>query len=170
MNNDEIKKPNFKIKDLGFDAEDDILYFMHNDSTFFRKDLYPLMLDIKKAKRNGKDFPDVAPCVNKAIAMYCKKFDINPHHDAFNKEHRKNICDKIISRAVEGKTEYAESVNFDELSAIKKLAGIRPVEESEIYQSINKSKIMKENNIQPGSKEWFKLWFSKPGLTGEQPY
>ena len=26
------------------------------------------------------------------------------------------------------------------------------------------------NNIQPGSPEWFQLWFSKPYLTGEKPW
>lgn len=26
------------------------------------------------------------------------------------------------------------------------------------------------NNIQPGSPEWFRLWFSKPYLTGEKPW
>ena len=30
------------------------------------------------------------------------------------------------------------------------------------------SKIMKEKNIQPGTPEWFQLWFSKPYLTGEK--
>ena len=26
------------------------------------------------------------------------------------------------------------------------------------------------NNVQPGSPEWFQLWFSKPYLTGEKPW
>ena len=26
------------------------------------------------------------------------------------------------------------------------------------------------NNIQPGTPEWFQLWFSKPYLTGEKPW
>lgn len=26
------------------------------------------------------------------------------------------------------------------------------------------------NNVQPGSPEWFRLWFSKPYLTGETPW
>ena len=29
-----------------------------------------------------------------------------------------------------------------------------------------KSQLMKQHNIQPGTPEWFKLWFSKPYLTG----
>jgi hypothetical protein len=32
-----------------------------------------------------------------------------------------------------------------------------------------KKQIEKEQNIKPGSPEWFRLWFSKPGLTGEKP-
>jgi hypothetical protein len=26
------------------------------------------------------------------------------------------------------------------------------------------------NNVQPGSPDWFRLWFSKPYLTGENPW
>ena len=26
------------------------------------------------------------------------------------------------------------------------------------------------NDVQPGSPEWFRLWFSKPYLTGEKPF
>ena len=28
---------------------------------------------------------------------------------------------------------------------------------------------MKKYNIQPGSPEWFKLWFALPFMTGEKP-
>jgi len=30
-------------------------------------------------------------------------------------------------------------------------------------------KAMKDQNIQPGTPEWFKLWFSRPYMTGEKP-
>ena len=66
----------------------------------------------------------------------------------------------------------------DALEEIKQLAGVyQPVEEgdgsmgSNISKTANKiSNIMKEKNIQPGTPEWFQLWFSKPYLTGEKPY
>ena len=32
-----------------------------------------------------------------------------------------------------------------------------------------KAEIMRKNNIRPGDKEWFKLWFSLPYMTGEKP-
>lgn len=33
-----------------------------------------------------------------------------------------------------------------------------------------KVEVMKERKIEPGTQEWFKLWFSRPMLTGEKPY
>jgi hypothetical protein len=32
-----------------------------------------------------------------------------------------------------------------------------------------KAELMKKHDIQPGTDEWFSLWFSKPYLTGEKP-
>ena len=32
-----------------------------------------------------------------------------------------------------------------------------------------KGELMKQHDIRPGTDEWFKLWFSKPYLTGEKP-
>jgi hypothetical protein len=31
-------------------------------------------------------------------------------------------------------------------------------------------RIERERNIKPGTKEWFRLWFAKPTLTGERHY
>jgi hypothetical protein len=32
-----------------------------------------------------------------------------------------------------------------------------------------KAQIQRENNIRPGTPEWFQLWFSRPYMTGEKP-
>jgi hypothetical protein len=65
---------------------------------------------------------------------------------------------------------------MDELAQIKRLAGInefkglKPYEGSNISITGNeKGELMKKHNIKPGTDEWFKLWFSKPYLTGEKP-
>lgn len=59
------------------------------------------------------------------------------------------------------------------LDDIKRLSGITPQvigEESNISITGNeKGELMKKHNIRPGTPEWFKLWFSKPYLTGEKP-
>lgn len=64
---------------------------------------------------------------------------------------------------------------MDELDKLKHLAGITNYKNS--YEGSNisitgneKAQIMKEQNVKPGSQEWFKLWFSKPYLTGEKAF
>jgi len=32
------------------------------------------------------------------------------------------------------------------------------------------ARFQQQKNIEPGSDRWFRLWFAKPGLTGENPY
>ena len=32
-----------------------------------------------------------------------------------------------------------------------------------------KAQLQRDNNIKPGTDAWFRLWFSKPYLTGETP-
>lgn len=65
---------------------------------------------------------------------------------------------------------------MDELAVIKRLAGITEFKGLQPYGGSNisitgneKGQLMKQHNIKPGTDEWFKLWFSKPYLTGEQP-
>ena len=66
------------------------------------------------------------------------------------------------------------------LDDLQRLAGVRPqgysnsvrmtTEGSNIsVTAAEKSQIMKAHNIQPGTPEWFQLWFSLPYLTGEKP-
>ena len=64
-------------------------------------------------------------------------------------------------------------MNLDEL---KKLAGItnefkgyKPYNENISVTGTEKKKIEREKGIEPGTDEWFKLWFSLPGLTGNPP-
>jgi hypothetical protein len=59
------------------------------------------------------------------------------------------------------------------LEDLKKLSGVTKQvigEESNIsVTGTEKAQLMKKHNIQPGTPEWFKLWFSRPYLTGEKP-
>jgi len=61
---------------------------------------------------------------------------------------------------------------MDELERIKKLAGIDKepsVGENLSMIGTKKSQYQRKHNIQPGTDEWFKLWFARPKLTGENP-
>jgi hypothetical protein len=63
-------------------------------------------------------------------------------------------------------------MNLDEL---KKLAGVsfsRSVATgipNMSYTGTEKAELMRKYNIKPGTEEWFKLWFSRPYMTGEKP-
>lgn len=62
---------------------------------------------------------------------------------------------------------------MDDLDKLKLLAGLIPTpvtDGSNVSITGNeKGELMKKNNIRPGTDEWFRLWFSKPYLTGEKP-
>jgi hypothetical protein len=57
------------------------------------------------------------------------------------------------------------------ISELKRLAGIPG--HSYGYETSQRAtdfkQIERDKNIQPGTEEWFRLWFSKPLLTGEMP-
>lgn len=71
----------------------------------------------------------------------------------------------------------------DPIHELKKLAGLGGLggqarlaeyRASKIQGNISdtgmeKANLMKKNNIEPGTPEWFQLWFSRPYLTGEPP-
>jgi len=75
---------------------------------------------------------------------------------------------------------------MSELDEIKLLAGVtQNVGRLQEYKGVGSvqtngsnmsitanEKIQYQNthNIQPGTPEWFRLWFSKPYLTGEKPW
>ena len=68
---------------------------------------------------------------------------------------------------------------INEIRALQYLGGINGTARLQEYRGMqgsnisatgdNKGLIQKENNIKPGTPEWFKLWFSRPYLTGEKP-
>jgi hypothetical protein len=68
---------------------------------------------------------------------------------------------------------------MDDLDQLRLLAGIgnrAVMQEYQGYPGSNisvtgneKGELMRQHNIRPGTDEWFRLWFSKPYLTGETP-
>lgn len=61
--------------------------------------------------------------------------------------------------------------SIDNLDDLKRLAGVgTSMGEAMSEKGTNLGQIQRERNIQPGTDEWFRLWFSKPKLTGETPY
>ena len=76
---------------------------------------------------------------------------------------------------------------MDELKDIQRLAGLTDLNKGELQEytglgsvktegsnisktAQEKADYQREHNVEPGTPEWFKLWFSKPYLTGEKPW
>jgi len=64
-------------------------------------------------------------------------------------------------------------MNLDELrrlAGINEFKGYTPYEGSNIsVTGTEKRRIEKEKGIEPGTDEWFQLWFSRPYWTGQMP-
>lgn len=73
-------------------------------------------------------------------------------------------ADALLARAKEDPG--WKEIQNEELEQLKQLSGIK---ENISITGTEKRKIEREKNIRPGTPEWFKLWFSKPFLTGEKP-
>ena len=68
---------------------------------------------------------------------------------------------------------------MDDLQQLRLLAGIGNRAVMQEYRGFagsnisvtgnEKGELMRKHDIRPGTEEWFKLWFSKPYLTGEKP-
>jgi hypothetical protein len=62
---------------------------------------------------------------------------------------------------------------IDDLEDMKRLAGVPNITDTNemnmSYTGTEKAELMRKHNIQPGTPEWFQLWFSLPKLTGEKP-
>ena len=63
-----------------------------------------------------------------------------------------------------------------DLEYLKRLAGIDnkspnepSVGENVSHSATEKAEYQRKHKIRPGPPEWFKLWFSRPYLTGENP-
>lgn len=63
-----------------------------------------------------------------------------------------------------------------DIERIKKLAGLSTGAQEDGAESplthggSEKGEYMKKNKIEPGTDAWFKLWFARSKLTGENPY
>lgn len=84
-------------KELGYDLCDDIMCFMNNESTFYRKDYFPVMHKFKEYVKAGKEVHPRAfeGLVKKAFENYKSKFPVEGLDEALDKEMLEKICNEI---------------------------------------------------------------------------
>lgn len=86
------------------DLLDDLQFFMNNDPTFYRKVYYPTLSQMKNTVKEGSQCNDkiFRPCVDKAVEVYCKKFNIPGNvKSVFTDVDRDELARKIFGQELD---------------------------------------------------------------------
>ena len=91
--------------EVPYNLVDDVVVFMRNDPTFYRKKYFPAMATIADSINNNKEIDrdsHLNPLVDSAINTYCKKYNIaRSPADIFTLEDRGAIMDLLFSEELE---------------------------------------------------------------------
>ena len=100
-----IEDLNLKIGDkLPFDVIEDLMVYMQNDPMFYRRHMYPKMIDVQEAVKGGGKVnkKDLIPMIDHAIASYVKKFNINKRPaDLLTTEEKMECISKLLKNEVD---------------------------------------------------------------------
>jgi len=97
MRIDELAKP--MDNKLPFDVVDDVAIFMRNDPMFYRKSLFPAVMNMKDRHDAGKECNAndcLGDCCDKGIKTYCNKFKLGSPQNIFRSEDKDLLIKKIF--------------------------------------------------------------------------
>ncbi len=83
---------------------EDMVVFMQNDPAFYRRHMYPTMLGVQEAVKNGGKYnkKSMLPVVDEAIKRYIKKFNIKKRpEDLLTDNEKLEIVSKVLKAEVE---------------------------------------------------------------------
>lgn len=86
-----------KEKESKFDLDDDLIFFMHNNDDFYRRNLFPVLKVCKNKFDHGGGFSHrmFKPIVMKAYEAYKKEFPLRELTDSLEEEKCEAIARKI---------------------------------------------------------------------------
>jgi hypothetical protein len=91
-------------ENLPWDLVEDLMVFMRNDPAFYRRHMYPMMLNVQEAVKNGGKFSkkEMIPIVDAAVKKYVKKFNIKKRPEDLLADNDKiEIINRILEAEVE---------------------------------------------------------------------
>jgi hypothetical protein len=91
------EKEDEKDKGSKFDLDDDLIFFMHNNDDFYRRNLFPVLKVCKNKFDHGGGFSHrmFKPIVAKAYESYRKEFPLRELEDKLDEEQCEAIARKI---------------------------------------------------------------------------
>lgn len=94
-----------KIGDkLPYNVVEDLCIYMRNEPNFYRQHLYPALIDVQEAVKNGGKYnkKNLLPIVELAINSYIKKFEIQKRpEDLLLPEERMECINKLLKDEVD---------------------------------------------------------------------
>lgn len=130
--------------------------------------------EVGQAQMSGPSGPQYDTTGNQRLEGAC--INVGDWADIITEHVSKLIEKNLVKTEVkqELRDQHSPVAENSELELIKSLAGLGKSKEINNGSNVSltaqeKSKLMKEHNITPGTPEWFKLWFSRPYITGEKP-
>ena len=90
-------------------------------------------------------------------------------NDQYNRVEPNN---RIDQEAPENSPEHNDILRLKQLAGLTLGTGAKSdhAESPLTHGGTERGAYMKKHNIEPGTEEWFQLWFARPKLTGENPY
>lgn len=84
-------------RNINFDLDEDLIYFMNNDDHAYRRHFFPELVQCVEHIKAGKKYnsANLSPAVKECYGMYVKKFPIRDLPDQLDEEQLKQICEKI---------------------------------------------------------------------------
>jgi len=164
--------------DIDFDIVDDLLQFINNDTTFYKEVFYPIVQKIENHHKYNLPINKalLVPVVKRAYDVYKDVYDLDQLPEKLSPEDLSDICNQLYQQESDKlekdnspdspSSPLTDSVS-EEINHIAKLAGIgngsntfTPVTLEHINnKAAANAEYVKENNIKPGTKEWFDTWF-----------
>lgn len=77
---------------------------------------------------------------------------------------------KLNSGIAKMKEYRVDAPSVDSIDDLKRLAGVTTSLSASTVSNVDRAQYERDNNIKPGSDEWFRLHFARTSLTGEKPY
>jgi hypothetical protein len=85
---------------MPYDVGQDLIVYMRNDPMFYRKHLYPALIDVQEAVKNGGKYSkkSLIPVIEKAIQGYINKFNIKKlPEDIMNEQEKLECISKLLA-------------------------------------------------------------------------
>jgi hypothetical protein len=89
---------------LPYDVVEDLIVYMKNDPDFYRKHLYPVMVDVQETVKHGNKYnkKNLLPVVERAIESYLAKFEIKKRPgDLLMPEEKMDCINKLLKDEVD---------------------------------------------------------------------